>query len=104
VAKELLNIMLESEDKVRRRNDRGDADDAEFWSAEVHFTNANYQAKKMVFLLFINRTSIHDLSLWPIISWSRSDRLVESPRMKRALEAVYSGVLPKGSFPFIYLR
>ena len=33
-----------------------------------------------------------------------SDRLVESPRMKRALEAVYQGILPKGSSPFIYLR
>lgn len=33
-----------------------------------------------------------------------SDRLVESLRMKRALEAVYQGILPKGSSPFIYLR
>ena len=33
-----------------------------------------------------------------------SDRLVESPRMKRALEAVYQSILPKGSSPFIYLR
>lgn len=32
------------------------------------------------------------------------DRLVESPRMKRSLEAVYQGILPKGSSPFIYLR
>lgn len=28
---------------------------ATFWSAELHFSNANYQAKKMIFLLFINR-------------------------------------------------
>lgn len=33
-----------------------------------------------------------------------SDRLVESSRIKRALEAVYSGVLPKGASPFVYLR
>ena len=30
-------------------------DDAESWNAVSYFTNANYQAKKMVFLLFINR-------------------------------------------------
>lgn len=31
-------------------------DDPEAWHAEAYITNANYQAKKMVFLLFINRT------------------------------------------------
>ena len=25
------------------------------WDAEAHFTNANYQSKKLVLLLFINR-------------------------------------------------
>ena len=37
--------------------------DAESWKAEVVFTNASYQAKKFVFLLFINRkrTSIFRL-------------------------------------------
>lgn len=32
-----------------------DMDDSTSWKADAHFTNANYQAKKMVFLLFINR-------------------------------------------------
>lgn len=32
-----------------------EGDDPEAWKAEAHITNANYQAKKMVFLLFINR-------------------------------------------------
>ncbi|TDL24592.1 DNA mismatch repair protein MutL [Rickenella mellea] len=59
--------------------------DDEQWSAEAFFTSANYHAKKMVFLLFINH------------------RLVESPRLKRALENVYANILPKGTFPFIYL-
>jgi DNA mismatch repair ATPase MutL len=33
-----------------------------------------------------------------------SDRLVESPRLKKALELTYTGILPKGAYPFIYLR
>lgn len=31
-------------------------DKPESWSSEAYFTNANYQAKRFVFLLFINRT------------------------------------------------
>ena len=40
-----------------------DVDDPETWKAEAHISNANYQAKKMVFLLFINRKclSLQDL-------------------------------------------
>lgn len=38
-----------------------------------------------MFLLFINH------------------RLVESARIKRALEAAYTGVLPRGTCPFVYL-
>ncbi|KAJ3885102.1 histidine kinase-like ATPase [Lentinula edodes] len=55
------------------------------WSSEVYFTNVNYQAKKTIFLLFIN------------------SRLVESTRIKRAIENVYTGILPKGASPFVYL-
>lgn len=33
-----------------------------------------------------------------------TDRLVEASRIKRALEAVYNGVLAKGAAPFVYLR
>ena len=32
-----------------------DMDEKESWKSEVYFTNANYQAKKTNFLLFINR-------------------------------------------------
>ena len=78
-------------------------DQPESWSAEAYFTNANYQAKKIVFLLFINRTLFLPLfHLW--VPNLVSDRLVESPRMKRAFEAAYQGILPKGTSPFMYLR
>ncbi|KAG1903457.1 histidine kinase-like ATPase [Suillus fuscotomentosus] len=55
------------------------------WSADAYFTNANYQGKKIALLLFINH------------------RLVESHRIKRSIESIYSGILPKGSSPFVYL-
>ncbi|KAI8986896.1 DNA mismatch repair protein MutL [Trametes punicea] len=77
LAKELLHVSSSS--------DEGEDIEDEAWSAEAHFTNANYQAKRMTLLLFINH------------------RLVESSRIKRALEAVYNGVLAKGASPFIYL-
>ncbi|ESK91760.1 dna mismatch repair protein [Moniliophthora roreri MCA 2997] len=76
IEKELLHTTVSSLDGTKKD---------ESWTAEVFFTNANYQGKKTVFLLFINH------------------RLVESTRIKRALEAVYNGILPKGAFPFLYL-
>ncbi|KAJ6571736.1 histidine kinase-like ATPase [Mycena capillaripes] len=88
IAKDLLHASFGSKKKPEDDEDMEEesgGQDRESWTAEAHFTNANYQSKKMIFLLFINH------------------RLVESSRMKRALEAVYSGVLPKGASPFIYL-
>ncbi|EAU81492.2 DNA binding protein [Coprinopsis cinerea okayama7 len=91
IAKELLHTEVGSsggdddmdvdEADVRKPKDEIEGD----WSAEVYFTNPNYQAKKFNFLLFINH------------------RMVESPRMKRALEAAYHSILPKGASPFVYL-
>ncbi|KAI8374834.1 DNA mismatch repair protein Mlh1 [Blakeslea trispora] len=48
-------------------------------------TNANYSMKRMTLLLFINH------------------RAVESSSIKRAIENVYSALLPKGGHPFVYL-
>ena len=42
-------------------SDDDDDEESEAWNAEAHFTNANYQAKKMVLLLFINRERVHNL-------------------------------------------
>ncbi|KAG5637179.1 hypothetical protein H0H81_005478 [Sphagnurus paluster] len=88
VAKELVPVKVSSKCPVNEEGDMdvdGGEEDSESWHGEAYITNANYQAKKMVFLLFINH------------------RLVESSRMKRAFEAVYTGILPKGASPFIYL-
>eukprot|EP00963_Diacronema_lutheri_P000586 scaffold31_cov334-Pavlova_lutheri.AAC.54 len=52
---------------------------------EGYLSNANYLGKKTNFLLYIN------------------ERVVECSPMKRALENVYSAVLPKASKPFIVL-
>lgn len=35
---------------------------------------------------------------------STSDRLVDSTKFKKAIESVYTSILPKGFFPFVYLR
>ncbi|KAJ8509480.1 hypothetical protein ONZ45_g8355 [Pleurotus djamor] len=93
IAKELMHATISSvsfKPDASSDEDEDQLDDAPqthapVWSAETFCSNANYQAKRTIFLLFINH------------------RLVESPRMKRALEAVYSPILPKGTFPFIYL-
>lgn len=54
---------------------------------EMHgfMSNANYAAKKITMVLFIN------------------DRLVEWSALKRAIEIVYATTLPKASKPFIYI-
>ncbi|KAH1255929.1 DNA mismatch repair protein MLH1 [Glycine soja] len=54
---------------------------------EMHgyMSNANYAAKKITMVLFIN------------------DRLVECSALKRAIEIVYAATLPKASKPFIYI-
>ncbi|KAF9003434.1 histidine kinase-like ATPase [Cyathus striatus] len=83
MAKELLSANVSSSDNCMEEDENHD--DPEAWTAEAYYTSPNYQAKKTTFLLFINH------------------RLVESSRMKRALETVYQCVLPKGGSPFIYL-
>jgi DNA mismatch repair protein MLH1 len=50
-----------------------------------YITNANYSMKRLTFLLFINH------------------RLVDSSAIRKAIDAVYSAYLPKGTHPFVYL-
>ena len=91
--------VIEGQDQL----EESELDQPESWSAEAYFTSANYQAKKVVFLLFINRTSFLP-RFHLLVPNLIPDRLVESPRMKRAFEAAYQGILPKGTSPFMYLR
>ncbi|KAI0315575.1 hypothetical protein OF83DRAFT_1277223 [Amylostereum chailletii] len=99
IAKDLLSLEVKPPAKRKGKRARVEDDDEDgvpepdpsnevasgSWKADVHFTSANYHSKKTIFLLFINH------------------RLVESPRIRRAIEAVYTGILPKGSSPFVYL-
>ena len=99
---------MSSKDKKPREDEDMETgepeDNPEKWHAEAYITNANYSAKKMVFLLFINRTTYCSPNSSFVLFDLFKDRLVESSRMKRAFEAVYNGILPKGSSPFVYLR
>ncbi|CAO3612028.1 unnamed protein product [Mucor hiemalis] len=60
-------------------------DDNLHFKVKGYVSNANYSMKKMTMLLFINHRS------------------VESSNIKKAIDAVYSTLLPKDSHPFIYL-
>lgn len=60
-------------------------DNALGFRAHGWFSNANWVSKKTSFICFIN------------------DRLVESLQLRRALESVYSLILPKGQHPWMYL-
>jgi DNA mismatch repair protein MLH1 len=48
-------------------------------------SNANYSHKKAIYIFFIN------------------NRLVECSAIKKTIETVYSDILPRHSFPFVYL-
>jgi DNA mismatch repair protein MLH1 len=62
IAKDLIHVTVQSEKKSKNGQNAEEEihedDDPEAWTAEAHCTNANYHAKKTVFLLFINRLSL----------------------------------------------
>ncbi|CAG8497082.1 7562_t:CDS:10 [Diversispora eburnea] len=70
-ASELLNL-----EKVSKKFD---------FKFNGYISNANFNLRKMTFLLFINH------------------RAVESSALKRTIEGVYETYLPKNSYPFVYL-
>ncbi|KAI8593436.1 histidine kinase-like ATPase [Geranomyces variabilis] len=60
-------------------------DDTYDFSVDGYVSNANFNTKQMTFILFINHRS------------------VDSSNLKRAIEAVYTEYLPRGTHPFVYL-
>ncbi|KAG8792592.1 DNA mismatch repair protein [Serendipita sp. 398] len=77
LSKELLHVPIDKQKPIEKGSSP--------WEADAYISNPNYQSKRFTLLLFINH------------------RLVESSRIKRAMEAVYTGMLPKGACPFVYL-
>jgi DNA mismatch repair protein MLH1 len=63
VAKDLLTAEVSAPKKGKRKRDTGEDQprasnyDEDSWTAQAHFTNANYHSKKFVLLLFINSES-----------------------------------------------
>lgn len=111
VAKDLLTAEVSAPRKGKRKRDgdedrpggsKSDGDGG--WMAQAHFTNVNYHSKKFVLLLFINSEDFSSIALRCGRLRLSADRLVESLRIKKALEACYTAILPKGTSPFIYLR
>jgi DNA mismatch repair protein MLH1 len=62
IAKELLEAKVLPKNRKKKSVPENDNElqenNSEPWAAEAFFTNPSYQAKKMTFILFINRMSI----------------------------------------------
>ncbi|XP_051228428.1 DNA mismatch repair protein MLH1 [Lolium perenne] len=74
VVRDLMEIEVSDENAVD-----------EIFRMDGFISNANYVAKKTTMILFIN------------------DRLVDCTSLKRAIEFVYSAILPQASKPFVYM-
>lgn len=53
------------------------------WTGKV--SNANYSTRKAIYILFIN------------------NRLIECSSIRKTIESVYSDILPRHAYPFVYL-
>ena len=55
----MVHVKVSSSSNDHLGSDKDDEPEDGEWQAEVYFTNPNYQAKRTVFLLFINRECPH---------------------------------------------
>lgn len=55
------------------------------WSLHGYVTNANFSLRRSQFIFFVN------------------GRLIEWQSLKKAISSLYSSLLPKGGYPFIYI-
>jgi len=84
LCKELLPLAAEQTRPFNEENARQGRESLAF-KCNGYISNGNYSSKKRVFMLFIN------------------NRLVDSAPLKRIIDSVYSEILPKHSYPFVYL-
>lgn len=70
--------------------------------AKGYVSGPGYSGKKAVLLLFINSMWFFHFHWGCRAERESTDRLVDSSKFKRAAEALYQTILPKGAFPFIY--
>ena len=75
------NIDVDVDDKPQDVDDVGSIHIA--WTGKV--SNANYSTRKAIYILFIN------------------NRLVECSSIRKTIENVYSDILPRHAYPFVYL-
>ena len=101
----LDNLGVHYGDAVKRELVEVNVEDKELGvKAAGWFSGANYAGKKGTFLFFINRLfGTKHKSSYLLTPTKKTDRLVDCTPLKRAFEAFYASLLPKGSHPFVYL-
>ena len=97
IGKELLHIEVSSlpTDGTSRPVRSGEVDDTEKWSAEAYCTSPNYQAKKTVFLLFINRESTQSRTVLLLM-------MLQTVSSSRPASNVQSRVYTAGCYPKVH--
>jgi DNA mismatch repair protein MLH1 len=86
LARELIDFTVEHNAETSSLRSPGGTDmSALKVSITGKVSNANYSTKKATYVFFIN------------------NRLVECPAIRKTIEGVYADILPRHTFPFVYL-